>query len=422
MRLILKLLSPFLVFVIIQMTLIAEGVPLPQRHIDTPGRPVNILVAGLGGYGENVGLDRAVPYFGALTGLRFGRELEKRGYETYQADLGPISSEWDRACELYAQLTGTRVDYGIAHSQKYAHGRYGRTYSKPLFEGWGPGRPLNLICHSFGGNAARMFALLLDEGSAAERAATPAGELSPLFAGGMIERVHSITAFAAPHNGTTAAGTVSDDHEGEPYLWYADMLNFAGRSHVINGVYDLQLEHFGMSIPPGGRGLFWIDHTAAHHFFNSLDHAFYGCSLDGAAALNAIDSIRPPVYYFSYSGVISEPAGGKQLPRAGEIVNPVLFWWSFQIGRGTGWIASPGPEWLANDGLVPLPSALYPQGQPHRDFIPGETKPGPGVWNVLPTVRGADHSYWCGGDFLRHDPREVFGIYLELMDRLEETY
>ena len=422
MRLILKLLSPLLVFVIAQMTLIAEGVPVPKRHIHAPGKPVNILITGLGGYGENVGADRAVPYFGTLTGLNFAKELEKRGYETYVADIGPMSSEWDRACELYAQLTGTRVDYGAAHSEKYGHERYGRTNKKPLFKGWGPDRPLNLICHSFGGNVARVFALLLDEGSAAERAATPAGELSPLFEGGMIDRLHSITTFANPHNGTTAAGCVSDEHDGEPYLWYALLLNYAGRNHTVNGVYDLQLEHFGMSIPPAGWGWPWPSYDIAKKFLESRDHAFYGCSLDGAAALNRIDRIRPSVYYFSYSSTITLPVGGEQLPHPREYADPVLFWWSIQVGRGTGWIASPGPEWLVNDGLVPLPSALYPEGQPHREFTPGKTEVLPGVWNVMPTLQNADHAYWCGGDALRHNPREVFGIYLELMERLEGTY
>ena len=422
MRLILKLFSPVLVITtLFQVFLISHGFPAPKPHIDVPLRPVNILLPGLLGFGENVGVNRAVPYFGALTGLDFGEELEKRGFETYQADIGPISSEWDRACELYAQLTGTRVDYGAAHSEKYGHERYGRTYEKPLFEGWGDTRPVNLIGHSFGANAARMFALLCGQGAAAERESTPAAELSPLFAGGMIARVHSVTAFAGPHNGTTAAGCVSDEHEGEPYLWYARLMNYMGSNRVVNGVYDLQLDHFGMSTHPGGWSQ-WPNWATARSFLNSLDHAFYGCSLDGAAALNRIDKIHPSVYYFSYSGVISQPYEDRQLPRPREYADPVLFWWSFQIGRGTGWIASPGPEWLVNDGLVPLPSALYPQGQPHRDFIPGVTKVEPGVWNLMPTVDNADHAYWCGGDFLRHDPDEVFGIYLELMERLESTY
>jgi len=421
MTLILKLLSPFLAVILTQITLIANGVPLPRQHINVPDKPVNILVPGMLGYGENVGLNRAVPYFGGLTGLDFGRALEKQGYETYQADVGPASSAWDRSCELYAQLTGARVDYGKAHSEKYGHARYGRTYAKPLFEGWGPKRPLNLIGHSFGANTARMLALLLDEGDAAERKATPKGELSPLFAGGMIGRVHSIITFAGPHNGTTAAGCIADDYDEQYYLWYAELLNRMGSNSLVNGVIDMQLDHFGMSTFPGGLSL-RPNKQAARAFLNSLDHSFYDCSIDGAAAFNRIDRIRPSVYYFSYSSVITQPRGNKQLPRAREFLDPVLFWYSFQIGRGTGFIAPPDPTWQVNDGLVPLNSARYPQGQPHREFIPGQTQVKPGVWNMLPTLENADHAYWCGGDFLYNGRDEVFGIYLDLMARLEGTY
>jgi len=34
----------------------------------------------------------------------------------YAASVAPNGSAWDRACELYAQLSGTRVDYGKAHT------------------------------------------------------------------------------------------------------------------------------------------------------------------------------------------------------------------------------------------------------------------------------------------------------------------
>ncbi|MCL2299910.1 MAG: hypothetical protein FWC27_07160 [Firmicutes bacterium] len=433
MRLIAKLLSPVLVVVVAQMALISRGIPLPVKHIDTPGRAVNILLPGLLGYGEDVALERLVPYFGGLTGLDFGRELEKRGFETYQADIGPVSGAWDRACELYAQLMGARVDYGLAHSEKYGHERYGRTYEKPLFEGWGPGRPLNLIGHSFGANTARMFALLCDEGDAAERGATPKAELSPLFAGGMIDRVHSITALAGPHNGSTASVCVPKDCDEKNYLWFMRIVGFMGSSGFVNGIYDLQLDHFGMSRPPSW-GLLpgqtprlggWIGsgyRKAARAFLRSMDHSFYDLSPDGAADFNKIDKIRPSVYYFSYSSVITKPHGDSQLPRIREIMDPFLFGFAAQMGRGTGYIALPDESWKVNDGCVPLPSALYPAGQPHRDFTPGKTEVRPGVWNVMPTLPDADHAYWCGGDPLHNGADEVFGIYLALMERLEGTY
>ena len=45
---------------------------------------------------------------------------------------------------------------------------------------------------------------LLANGSAEERDATLAGELSPLFAGGMGERVRAVVTLAAPSDGMTA--------------------------------------------------------------------------------------------------------------------------------------------------------------------------------------------------------------------------
>ena len=41
----------------------------------------------------------------------------------------PFSSNRDRACELYAQMKGTRTDYGIAHSRRHNHERYGRDFT-----------------------------------------------------------------------------------------------------------------------------------------------------------------------------------------------------------------------------------------------------------------------------------------------------
>lgn len=51
-------------------------------------------------------------------------------------------------------------------------------------------------------------------------------------------------------------------------------------------------------------------------------------------------------------------------------------------------------DWGANDGIVPLKSALYPFNEDHitydesREIIPG-------VWYVMPTIYGADHYDFC---------------------------
>ena len=73
-----------------------------------------VFVHGLMGWGQRAGINAMLPYWGMTTGS-LTSYLNSLGYETYSATVGPISSAWDRACELYAQLTGTTVDYGAAH-------------------------------------------------------------------------------------------------------------------------------------------------------------------------------------------------------------------------------------------------------------------------------------------------------------------
>jgi len=93
-----------------------------------------VFVHGLMGWGERSMLDPIMPYWGMTTG-NLMKYLNSKGYESYAAQVGPLSGAWDRACELYAQLVGGTVDYGAAHSAAKGHDRYGITYEKPLFEG-----------------------------------------------------------------------------------------------------------------------------------------------------------------------------------------------------------------------------------------------------------------------------------------------
>ena len=90
--------------------------------------------------------------------------LRKKGCECYEASVGPASSAWDRACELYAQLTGTWVDYGKVHSRQRGHKQFGRNYEKPMIENWSAENKIHLIGHSFGGTTIRMLAHLLTHG------------------------------------------------------------------------------------------------------------------------------------------------------------------------------------------------------------------------------------------------------------------
>ncbi|MBQ8952538.1 MAG: hypothetical protein IJ048_00345, partial [Clostridia bacterium] len=63
--------------------------------------------------------------------------LRRQGFDCHAASVAPTGSAWDRVCELYAQISASRVDYGKAHSAKYRHDRFGRDFSAcPLIPEW----------------------------------------------------------------------------------------------------------------------------------------------------------------------------------------------------------------------------------------------------------------------------------------------
>jgi hypothetical protein len=61
-------------------------------------------VPGFSGWGPP--LLGAVNYWGGVEDLP--RMLRDEGYTVIIATIAPISSNWERACELYAQLTAGR--------------------------------------------------------------------------------------------------------------------------------------------------------------------------------------------------------------------------------------------------------------------------------------------------------------------------
>lgn len=79
-----------------------------------------VFVHGMMGWGEDKKLYKVLPYWGMVTGS-LTKRMRAEGYEVYTPSVSPLGSAWDRACELYANLTGGTVDYGVAHSKEKGH-------------------------------------------------------------------------------------------------------------------------------------------------------------------------------------------------------------------------------------------------------------------------------------------------------------
>ncbi|MBQ4604705.1 MAG: helix-turn-helix domain-containing protein [Clostridia bacterium] len=388
-----------------------------------------VLVHGLGGWGEDDGVNDTVQYWGAMS-MNLVEYLNGQGYEVHAPSVGPVSSTWDRTCELYAQLTGTRVDYGEAHSKAHNHERFGREYTEPLVAQWGEkingGQRIkvNLIGHSFGGATVRLLASLLAYGSEEEKAATE-GEISPLFEGGKGDWVYSVTALCAPHNGSSLTEVLDSVGGLVGIRNTTDLLTtlcfgVAGLTANADGLYDFKLEHFGITDTDFASA---IDALTA----SGNDHAVYDLTPDGAAELNKTIKINPDAYYFSYS--YSTTKSGSLL--RGQVPNtstlPILYPFALAMGsfKGTtdGGI-SIDETWQENDGLVSVVSARYPFGD---EFVEMPLKSSQseeefeiqrGIWNVAPTKEG-DHGKVIGLNSGEEVPKTFFTELFTTVDGLE---
>lgn len=390
-----------------------------------------VLVHGLGGWGEGDGVNNTVQYWGA-TACNLTEYLTQQGYEVHAPSVGPVSSTWDRVCELYAQLTGTTVDYGEAHSKEHNHERYGRKFTEPLVPEWGEkingGQrvKINLLGHSFGGATVRLLASLLEYGSEQEKAASPE-DLSPLFEGGKGNWVHSVTTLCAPHNGSSltevlnsVGGLVGIGDTTEMLMTLC--FGVAGIASPASSIYDFKLDHFGITDSDAESA---IDKITA----SGNDHAAYDLSPDGAAKLNETIQTVEDVYYFSYSYSTTKEGAllRGQVPQSSTM--PILYPFALAMGsyKGTteGGIAI-DETWQDNDGLVSVVSARYPFGEEYIDFsaegiefVKGKEKEiQKGIWNVAET-KGGDHGKVIG---LGNEADDTQGFYVELfelIDRLE---
>lgn len=373
-----------------------------------------VFVHGMFGWGDDEGINNYLPYWGATTGNLI-TYLNELGYETYSASVGPASSAWDRACELYARLTGGIVDYGKSHSEKAHHRRFGRFYEKPLLEKWDEENKIYLIGHSFGGNTIRLFMHILAYGAPEEVEAITEDDkpVSPFFKGGNENLVASLVTICAPHNGTSTFNVAKKFGIMPLMKGFAyNYIGIAGRSPAEGTIFDFHLEQYGVSDTPGQKDAFPL-RRAKKQFKNNSDNIEYDMGTDGAKELNDKIEICPNVYYFSYSyNCVSLAKSGKfHYPNKCDFPFLTLTSYLDLIYKKIFWHVQKG-DLLGHefDGLVDLPSARHPDDEPYKSFDENDIKPG--IWNVMKT-RDGDHGTPIG---LFADKETTHDFYLEIMD------
>lgn len=364
-----------------------------------------VFVHGMGGWGSANAYYEKSPYWGGGLGesdTDIIEILNEQGVEAYAAQVGPLNSAWDRACELYAQLTGTVVDYGEAHSKEHKHERYGFSYEGNALMGkpWNPENKINLVGHSFGGATIRLFTSLMTYGSEEELKAT-GKDTSPLFTGGH-NSVHSCSTLSAPHNGTQVANQLYD--VGWPFFFLSFAYNLVG---AVFGndlmMFSLQMSHYDLT-PEQGYKRMLINPFKVYNYYKSSDNCYYDLTVGGARELNKTIRLSKNTYYYSYSTVASETSKitGKQtlIDSASPIFEISAFLLSLGEGGSFDGTKIEG-NWIVHDGIVPLASALYPTcdektATDYEDALASGKKIRSGRWYYMDTMVGMDHFDFCG--------------------------
>ncbi len=347
-----------------------------------------VFVHGLSGWGSYDDTYKVMPYWGMFGGDLM-KYLNDKGFDCYAASVAPNLSAWDRACELYAQLTGSVVDYGKAHSEECGHERYGTDFTgRALIESFSSEDKINLLGHSFGGATVRLFASIMEKGAEAEIKATPENELSDFFKGGKGDWIYSVTALAAPHNGTTAYMV---DKEDMP----------EAEDELGNLTNEIQYKLSSMIKTATG---------ATEENRSEKDYASYDMYIDNALELNKEILTLRNTYYFSFPcNATVQNEDGTYSP-VEKKMESLFVASSKAMGAYTGETKGGyviDESWQQNDGLVNTLSATAPFGAPTKAFDINNIEKG--IWNVMPTYDG-DHMSLQGG---MTRPNNVRGFYVE---------
>ncbi|RLN02778.1 hypothetical protein BBJ28_00023428 [Nothophytophthora sp. Chile5] len=359
-----------------------------------------VLVHGFSGWGRDELL--GFKYWGGLQG-DFQEELDALGYTVYTAVVGPFSSNWDRACELYAQIKGGQVDYGEKHAAYYDHLRYGRNFTG-LYPQWGEANSaggvnkVHLVGHSMGGQTIRMLTQMLEKGTTG----APVEETSsthPLFAGGN-KWVHSVTTVSTPNQGTLLADGISEigDTVVDLLASVFAVVGIAGDESTL--IYDAKMDQWGITPKEDDESLTaYLTRVFSSSIFEPgfKDVCLWSLSTSGAAEENTWVTTLSDVYYYSYATMDTYTwfdwlLRKISLPNVLTMLLPldvISIFLGSRYGPDNGF----STDWQPNDGVVNTISMKYDSTGKVVSYSGSSQL---GKWNQMSQLSNMDHTSVMG--------------------------
>lgn len=376
-----------------------------------------ILVHGFAGWGPDE-LNGYLYWGGVFDIQKFLRDI---GYEVYTAHVGPYSSNWDRAIELYYQIKGGQVDYGAKHCAIYGHLQKpdGKTYNDPLYTQWDAQHPVHLIGHSMGGQTVRMLsALLAGKNEQFQNVLCTTDNTTFTPGEGWIK---SITTISAPHNGASLFDLTNPVRIMETISQVAGM---EVNKFISDDFYDADLNQW--DIPkednePMEAYLQRIYETLG----DTMDFSIPELTTIGAERFNTMvnntteDSLA---YRFSFANEETArelyPDGMVYMPDLK--MNPAFLKNALIIGTSPLFTdhINAGVQWRENDGIVNTASMKAPLAGCTDTSVEYDVTARRGVWNYMGTLHW-DHLDIVGHTQISHiELKRIISFYACLAELL----
>jgi triacylglycerol lipase len=307
-----------------------------------------VFVPGLFGWGP--GELGGLPYWGGALG-----QFDKNRFQTHWVKCGPVSSFHDRACEVFARIKGTKIDYGFEHSSTAGHEQFSRDFSgQGLVPDWSADNPVILIGHSAGAQTCLQLQQLL------------AQDFWGMGTTG--NWVEAVVCVAGVLDGSTLTYMFCDEKTGRLKgapgvlirlaLDAVEAIRRAARPVYDTGEnYDLCLDQWtGKANPTSGELLAYFVNN--HRFTDGEDNLAFDLSLHGCLKANQKFQTGSETYYFSLVTRATREAGFFGLPFGPKTQQPdksMIF-----LLKGTAqyqalkpdFAVPPVPAWGAGDLLI----------------------------------------------------------------------
>jgi triacylglycerol lipase len=402
---------------VLSMSFEAEAAPSSAKG----NKNTIVMLHGLWGWGEQP-LAGKGHYFGGLNGNIYSF-LRTQGHQVVAPSLGPVSSckytttlewffytkvlthvqnnvDWERSCELYAQLTGTVVDYGVARSKTFGHQRFGQDFSKtaPLVPGFSAGAAkINIIGHSMGGATARMFVHLMKYGDQNEidKAKAMGVVASRLF---WTNKTSSQVSGVFSVSGTLRGSSLSEVNGLTPLLFQISL----GQNP---SAWDLKLGHWGIANPgPADTNQTYTTHILDLPWGKSNSNALFDLQPQNMAKSPLLNFVKndPAVQYMSVAARLTiVNATNKPFEISDPTVPSSLSMAANMLGsHQSPFLGAQSSSWFPNDGAVSIESTktdvsgevnTYKIDLTAKDLALPPGKPVLGKFNFVGEIPKMDH-------------------------------